>query len=181
MKDPGQLLPAMARVHDIKEYGPVDDMVQLETQDLMSSFVKQVNDVWPANTKTNAKPYYLMAEYPTSSGKAGTLAFRLRAYLGNFERDTGWDCFATCFPMTGPLDRYVQLFRFWSDGSSPQTVYSEVQKAMASVRWAAPATLRLMEPTKYDRFAVAPRPMAADGGGSSSYVAIVPAAASSIS
>lgn len=149
---PGALLPAMARVHDIKEYGPVDDMVRLETQDQMSAFVKQVNDRWP-DKLDGAVQYYVQAEYSISSGEAGTLAFKLRGFLENFEKETGWDCFATYFPMTGPLDRYVQFFRFWSK-ENPAKAYTSAAALMRQVPWKPPVSLRLMRPALYDRAAV---------------------------
>ena len=145
------LLPAMSVVHDIAKYGPVDDLIVEETQDLVSAFL--TDSTLAPELPSEGAPYYVLAEYSVSSGKAGTFAFDLRAHLGNFEKTNSWDCVTVCFPMTGPLHRYFQIFRI-KDDPDPELALQNVGKVLQSVRWAKPKDFFLLRPTLYDQPAV---------------------------
>jgi hypothetical protein len=146
------LLPAMGRVHDIAEYGPVDDMIKLETQDLICEFSTTGRLGDPALPEVVIQPdeyyYFCLFEYGIDSGESGSLAFNLRAYLVNFEIETNWRCISTCFPMTGPLTRYIQLFAFASKNMG-QALADEVSEIEKKMRWDRPTSRKVLTPTTY--------------------------------
>jgi hypothetical protein len=143
---PNDLLNAMAVVHSIPEYGPVDDLVAVEAQDLMATFL---NPVEAPKLDENPRRHYVLFEYDIDDGDAGTFAFNLSAELENVQDKTKWRCLLTSFPMTGDLRRYVQVFEMEADNEA--AARKSAEDVVAKLPWEKPKKVRVLIPTAYDR------------------------------